>query len=125
MNIMIAVFVGGGVGSLLRYFSGLFFDKAFGTSFPHGTLFVNVLGSFLMGFLLVILAEKTHLSPELKSFLTVGFLGGFTTFSAFSADVLRLFETSPLQSALYIFLSVVFSLGAIFLSFSITKGILS
>lgn len=125
MNVVIAVFAGGGIGSLLRYFSVLFFERAFGTSFPQGTLFVNVLGSFLTGFLLVFLAEKTHFSPDVKSFLTVGLLGGFTTFSAFSADALRLFETSPLQSALYILLSVSLSLGAVFLSFSLTKGILS
>lgn len=90
----IYVFIGGGLGAICRYLTTSAIGARFGMAFPFGTLFVNTLGSFLMalvlGFLLP-LAKSTNMLPEsLRLLLTVGFLGGFTTFSSFSMETLTL-----------------------------------
>ena len=94
------VFIGGGLGAICRYLATSAIGARFGLMFPFGTLFVNTLGSFLMalvlGFLLP-LAKSTHMMPEaLRLLLTVGFLGGFTTFSSFSMETLTLIRGGSL-----------------------------
>ena len=94
------VFIGGGLGAICRYLATSAIGARFGLMFPFGTLFVNTLGSFLMalvlGFLLP-LAKSTHIMPEsLRLLLTVGFLGGFTTFSSFSMETLTLIRGGSL-----------------------------
>ena len=90
MQSLLLVFIGGGLGAACRYFSTTHIGALFGTYFPFGTLFVNTLGSLLMGFImgsLVFLMEKTGftLAEPARLLLTVGFLGGFTTFLGLSA----------------------------------------
>ncbi|MEX5730119.1 CrcB protein [Rhodovulum iodosum] len=106
------VALGGAVGAVGRYMTGIATINLIGRGFPWGTLTVNILGSFLMGVLVVVLAKKggTHLAPL---FMT-GVLGGFTTFSAFSLDAITIYERGQAGLALaYVAASVLLSLAAI------------
>lgn len=92
MNTLL-IFLGAGIGGITRYwvFNGIYFFLA--KNFPYGTLAVNVSGCFLMGLLFVILQERfTNIAPQLCSFLLIGILGGYTTFSSFSIETFSLFE---------------------------------
>jgi len=90
--------------------------RAFGVAFPYGTLAVNVIGGFLMGLFIELLARRFDGSPELRLFIAIGILGGFTTFSSFSLDVVVLWERGELATALfYVLASVILSIGALFL----------
>lgn len=112
---IIAVAAGGAAGSVARYLSMVALGALVGTGFPWGTLFVNVLGSLVMGVLAELGALAWQPSPELKVFLTVGLLGGFTTFSTFSLDVALLVERHDWTAALaYVAGSVILSVGALF-----------
>lgn len=87
------VVMGGGIGSLLRYWMSLSVYAMVGRSFPYGTLSVNIVGSFIMGFLSILLLERLNGQADyLRALLLIGFLGGFTTFSSFSIETLSLFE---------------------------------
>ncbi|MEM9846028.1 MAG: fluoride efflux transporter CrcB [Pseudomonadota bacterium] len=105
---LLQVGIGGAIGSVLRYTMGLAVMRAVGTSFPVAVLPVNIVGSFLMGLLFVILTHRdmTHLGPLLMT----GVLGGFTTFSAFSLETFILYERGEIGLAVtYVLASVVFS----------------
>jgi len=91
MHEWLAVAVGGALGALARWQLAGIVQRALGGAFPWGTLVVNALGSFLLGFLFVWLLERSA-SESLRLLLTVGFLGAFTTFSTFSLETVRLFE---------------------------------
>jgi CrcB protein len=91
MKEAIVIFVGGGIGAAGRYWlSGAVHRAGGGGSFPAGTLAVNILGCFLIGVLMVAMEERFLVSPALRLFLTIGVLGGFTTFSSFSYESLAL-----------------------------------
>lgn len=84
------IFLGGGTGAALRYWmQGVVYGRT-GTDFPYGTMAVNVLGCLIIGFLMVSLEERFLAIPSLRLFLTIGILGGFTTFSSFSYETLAL-----------------------------------
>jgi CrcB protein len=109
---LISVALGGALGASARYLTNVGVMRLLGPGFPLGTIIVNVLGSVLMGVLVVVLARKGH--NELAPFLMTGLLGGFTTFSAFSLDTLALFQRGEAGlAALYVSLSVALSLGGI------------
>lgn len=92
MDRVLLVALGGGIGSVLRYLTSGVAGRWLGVDFPYGTLIVNVAGSFLIG-LVQALAEETAVLPEpARLFLSVGILGGFTTYSAFSYETVRLVE---------------------------------
>jgi CrcB protein len=118
----IAVAIGGALGAMARYgVSMLVFDAA-SHKFPYATLTVNVLGSFLMGTLFVVIVEKDMLPPEMRSILMVGFLGAFTTFSTFSLDALGLWQNSHLVLALvYALGTVVLCLAAVSVAAWLTR----
>jgi CrcB protein len=104
---IIAIMCGGAIGSALRFISAQKLQQLLGIRFPYGTLFVNVLGSLLIGFLSALLIERLDLSPVWRAAILIGFLGGFTTFSTFSLDTYSLFEQGDHWiAALNIFLSV-------------------
>lgn len=106
------VALGGALGAVARYLTGLAALRLMGPGFPWGTLAVNTLGAFAMGLLVVGLAHwgQTRLAP----LLLTGLLGGFTTFSAFSLDALTLWERGDtLSAAAYVAASVILSLAAI------------
>lgn len=126
MNVLLAVFLGGGTGAMMRHYAVLGAAKMFGEAFPYGTLFVNVLGSFMIGALLEAAALKWQVSLEMRAFMVTGFLGGFTTFSAFSLDFFRLVETGRVGSAaLYAAASLALSLLAVFAGVFLLRGVLS
>ena len=117
--IILSVAIGGAIGSLIRYYlSTLNFLS--NSVFPASTFLVNVIGSFAIGVLFFLLKDSNN--DHLKSFLMIGFLGGFTTFSAFTIDVLDLFQNDQyLISVIYICGSVIVSLLGVYLGFWITK----
>jgi CrcB protein len=90
MDRVLLVFVGGGLGSALRYAVGLALARAFGTAFPFGTLAVNLAGCFAMAALMQITLQTSTLSPEWRLALGTGFLGGLTTYSSFNYETTRL-----------------------------------
>lgn len=111
---LVYVAVGGALGSLVRYLVTSGCTRWLGHGFPYGTLLVNVLGSLAMGALIGWMARATTGFESLRLLIGVGFLGGFTTFSAFSLDVVMLFERGEmLQVLLYLFASVTVSVMAL------------
>jgi CrcB protein len=88
----IFVLVGGGVGALARFIVGTAIVARLGGRFPYGTVFINLTGSFLIGFAMTFLTERSDLSPNWRFLLVVGFLGGYTTFSSFEWETLNLMK---------------------------------
>ncbi|MBL1321284.1 MAG: fluoride efflux transporter CrcB [Methylophaga sp.] len=116
MQQLIAIAGGGALGAVLRFLMSSHVYRLFGKDFPYGTLSVNILGSFLMGLLFILIIERGMLSGEWRSIIIVGFLGAFTTFSTFSIETLNLLESGELsRAALNIFLSVALCLVATWL----------
>ncbi|TVQ57822.1 MAG: fluoride efflux transporter CrcB [Rhodobacteraceae bacterium] len=108
------VAVGGAIGAALRYATTAAALRWLGPAFPYGTLAVNVVGSLLMGVIVAALVERAPASPKLALFVTTGFCGGFTTFSAFSLDTLYLIERGEAgKVALYMGGSVALSILAL------------
>lgn len=97
---VIAIAGGGAVGALLRFWVSTGVYQWLGRGFPWGTLAVNVIGSFLMGFLFVLFLERMLISGELRAAVLVGLLGAFTTFSTFSIETLTLLEQADYLKAL-------------------------
>jgi len=107
------VFLGAGIGGALRHGVNLTAARLLGTSFPYGTLTVNVVGSLAMALIAEFFALRSGMSQEWRLFLTTGILGGFTTFSSFSLDAMTLWERGEtLSAALYVLASLVLSFGA-------------
>lgn len=120
---ILQVALGGAIGATGRYLTGVAAMRVMGPGYPWGTLTVNIVGSFLMGVLIVVLMTKDG-GMRIAPLLMTGMLGGFTTFSAFSLDALTIFERGHVgQAALYVTASVVLSLLAIFLGVMIARGI--
>ena len=116
------VALGGAVGASARYLTGLAAIRLIGPGFPWGTLIVNIAGSFLMGVLVVALAELG--GNRFAPLLMTGLLGGFTTFSAFSLDAVTLYERGAIgTAALYVSASVVLSLAALFAGLAAARGV--
>lgn len=123
MMTFLSVALGGAIGASARFAVNLAAARLFGMDFPVGTLCVNVLGSFAMGVLAVLLLDRA--SP-LAPFLLTGVLGGFTTFSAFSLDTLMLWERGqPGLALVYVILSVAASLLAVFAGLALGRSILA
>ncbi|MBA4179435.1 MAG: fluoride efflux transporter CrcB [Anaerolinea sp.] len=94
------VIAGGGLGSALRYLVGSVVASHAGSGFPWGTFAINVAGSFLIGIIATLADEPGSVGPSARVFLVVGVLGGFTTFSAFSLETVRLLEDGQVTRAL-------------------------
>jgi CrcB protein len=108
--------VGSAIGGASRYLVGGLSQRLAGGTFPIGTLLINITGSFLLGFILRYGVETPTLTPEVRAFLTVGFCGGYTTFSTFSYETIALAEDGQwTRAGLYVGLSVGLSLVATFL----------
>jgi CrcB protein len=112
MNQIVAIAAGGSLGALARFWIANGIYGWLGRDFPHGTLFVNVSGSFFMGLLTELMLQRFALSVEYRAALLIGFLGAYTTFSTFAIETLYLFEEgSVLKAFLNIFLSVTLCLA--------------
>lgn len=119
MEKILLVFFGGGLGAVCRYFVTTALAGKFG-NFPAGTFAANILGSFVMGLVLGILIGRS--SEHFRLFAAVGFLGGFTTFSSFSAETLNLIQSGQIFSAsINVFGSVVAGIFAVAAGFTLTK----
>lgn len=120
---MIYVAAGGACGAVCRYLLGNFIGSRLGGAWPWGTWTINILGSFCMGLLMVLIVEKQLLPAEARLFLCVGLLGGFTTFSSFSYELLQLFlKGGYVEALLYGGTSVVLGLGAAALGAFLGQG---
>lgn len=125
MKLLILASAGGAIGAGLRYLVNQAFDGRGLTAFPWQTLSVNVAGSFLMGVVYVAVAERVGGSAEWRTFLATGILGGLTTFSAFSLDVMNLMvEGNPLgvRPLAYIAASVILSIVALLAGVWMTRA---
>jgi CrcB protein len=100
MNRFLLISLGAILGANARYLVGLWAAQRFGTAFPYGTAIVNITGSLVLGFLLAWGSIRTGLSPEMRLFAAVGFLGAYTTFSSFAVESLLQAENVSLVSAL-------------------------
>lgn len=98
---IILVAVGGAIGATTRYLTSNWAAVRFGTSFPMGTLLVNVVGCFIIGLFMVLTTERLSVSPYWRLFIVVGFLGGLTTFSSFSYETLSLLQKADIMQAFY------------------------
>lgn len=121
---VLSIAIGGALGTLARFGAGLFAQRFLNDGFPYGTLAVNVVGCFLMGIAGTAFAAKTHaVPPFLVAAATVGFLGGFTTFSAFGNETFRHFEAGrPAVACLNIAANVGFGLFAVWAGHLAAKG---
>lgn len=124
MTTFLCVAAGGAIGAGARYLTGIGVGRLLGLDgFPYATLIVNVSGCFIMGLLIGAMALFWSIGNDLRAFLTVGILGGFTTFSAFSADVLLLMERHDYSgAAIYVAASVGLSLAAVFFGVAIPRA---
>jgi len=110
---ILAIAGGGAVGAVARFLVSTGVYRLLGRDFPWGTLAVNLLGSFGMGLLFVLLLERSLASPELRAAILIGFLGSFTTFSTFSLETLTLVEQGEaLRALLNVALSVLLCVAA-------------
>lgn len=120
------VAVGGAIGSVARFLLGPALQRSFDTVFPIGTLVINVLGSFVLGFLMRLVMEGVNLTPDVRAFLTVGLCGGFTTFSTFSYETMRLLEDGEsVRAAAYVVLSVALALAAAFAGMLLARELMA
>ena len=117
---------GSALGGVSRHLVGGLAQRLTGTGFPAGTLLVNVTGSFLLGLFLRYGMETPALTPELRAFLTIGFCGGYTTFSTFSYETVALLEDGQWGRALlYVGLSLGLSVAATLLGLIAARGLVS
>ena len=126
MKTLLFVALGGAVGATGRYMVGSLVSHLPQGAFPLGTFTVNALGSLALGVIAALMAMTWSPSPELRAFLVVGVLGGFTTFSAFSIDVILLFERGRTALALgYVAASLVVAIGGLFVGLRLTRMLLA
>lgn len=123
MRILLLIGTGSFIGGVFRYILAQFIQTKFLSTFPYGTLGINIIGSFAIG-LIFALSEKTNMTPEMRLFLATGICGGFTTFSAFTNETFSMFRDGQLfYASAYITSSVLFGVLATFFGYSLLKFI--
>jgi CrcB protein len=126
MRLLLLATLGGGIGAGARYLVQSAMMRSLGAGFPWWTFAINIAGSFLMGVVVTIVAQRLDNSPEVRTFLATGILGGFTTFSAFSLDAANLIDgKQPTAAAVYVVGSVIFSILGLYAGLAITKAVVS
>ncbi len=116
MTKYLMVGIGGALGSILRFWVGGYVSNRLGVRFPYGTFIINCTGSFLIGFVVTLLAERTHWSPNWRYLIPIGFIGGYTTFSTFELETFRNFQDGEILIAgLNVALSVVIGFASVWL----------
>jgi len=123
MRILLLIGAGGFIGSISRYLISQFLQKIFETTFPLGTMTVNIIGSFLIGIIYAFSERSEILTAEWRVFLAVGFCGGFTTFSSLAYENFAMLNIQQfLFSALYTGLSLILGLFAVYLGVLLVKA---
>jgi CrcB protein len=118
--------VGSALGGVSRYLVGGVVQRAASAAFPLGTLVINITGSFLLGVFLRYAVDTPTLTPEWRAFLTVGFCGGYTTFSTFSYETVALLDDGQWgRAAAYVGLSLTLALIGVVLGFATARGVVS
>ena len=126
MKILLMVAIGGAIGAVARQLSNQLIMRNFGVELLFGTIFVNILGSFIMGLLFELFTSKITISDEWRTLIFTGVLASFTTFSSFALDVALLTERNEYFIAIiYIGGSVILSIGFLFLGLWVMRGFLS
>jgi CrcB protein len=116
------VAIGSALGGVARFWLGGFIQQRVGPSFPVGTLVINITGSFLLGVLMRYTLQSDVVSPELRTMLTTGFCGGYTTFSTFTYETAMLVEDGEYgRASLYVGASLVIALIGMFLGFAVAN----
>jgi CrcB protein len=123
MNPYLLVAIGGALGSMARYGTGVLVGKAWSASFPLGTMLINIVGSVAMGLFIGYLVRTTPAwQADARLFVAVGVLGGFTTFSSFSLDAVSMLERGELGLALfYVLGSVIIGIAALFAGLGVMR----
>ncbi|HCY77127.1 MAG TPA: fluoride efflux transporter CrcB [Ignavibacteriales bacterium] len=122
MQNYLIVFFGAGLGGVLRYWGSDFVYKYLPSTFPYGTLGVNILGSFFLGIIMFYLDANQLISQQLRIFLTIGLCGGLTTFSTFSFETINfLKERDYLLAGGNIIFNVLLTLVALFIAYKFSK----
>jgi CrcB protein len=122
---LLYVALGSAIGGVSRYLLGGLVQRMLDTTFPAGTLLVNVTGSFLLGAIIRYALETPSLTPEVRAFLTIGVCGGYTTFSTFSYETMALLEDGEwARAGVYITASVILSLIATFTGFALARQVI-
>lgn len=98
---VILVAIGGAIGSTARYLVSTWAATRYGAEFPYGTLIVNVVGCFIIGVFMTLATERLSISPYWRLLITVGFVGGLTTFSSFSYETIHLLQEADMLRAFY------------------------
>jgi CrcB protein len=120
----VAISIGGTLGCWARYGQSTLVQTIYGREFPYATLSINAMGSFLMGFLFIETLERLTLSPELRTGILTGFLGGYTTFSTYSMEFFILMEQGEIAKAvLYFLLSTLLGFGGAFAGAYIARSL--
>ena len=126
MRLRLVIAAGGAYGAVFRHRLGAQILRWLGAGFPYGTLTVNVVGAFLLGALIEIMALRWQVSLEMRAFMTVGVLGAFTTFSTFSLEVVLLFERGAILSmTAYLVASVGLAVLALFAGLHLFRAVLT
>ena len=125
MERLLVVALGGAIGTVLRYAVTVGAIQALGTGFPYGTLVVNLIGAFIIGLVQALAADTTLVPESTRLFLTTGMLGGFTTYSAFSYETVRLIELHAwAQASVYVLGTTFVCLLLCFLGLGVGRGLL-
>jgi fluoride exporter len=121
-----AVAVGAAAGGVSRFYLASAIQQRFGDSFPWGTFAINITGSLLLGFLIQYAVATPAISVEMRALLTVGFCGGYTTFSTFSFETLSLLQAGQIgRAAAYSLGSVVLAVAATFAGFVLAREVIA
>ncbi len=125
LTLIWCVGLGSALGGMSRFVLFVFIQQKADTTFPVGTLLINITGSMILGFVLQYATGSATMSPEVRAFFTTGFCGGYTTFSTFSFETARLIQDGDYgRASLYVILSVAVSLAGMFAGFGAARELL-
>ncbi|MDQ6829265.1 MAG: fluoride efflux transporter CrcB [Gemmatimonadota bacterium] len=125
INLVLYIALGSAAGGVSRFLLASAIQERANSAFPMGTLVVNITGSLLLGFIFSYALQTTSVSAEMRAFLTTGFCGGYTTFSAFSYETARLMQQGLFaQAAAYVGTSVSLSVAGVFVGFALARRML-